>query len=147
MSTEAELTFRAYTDDDVPFLHNSWGSSYYKGSSAHLVLTPEEFHSYHRPIRERFFSKPNATVIVAANPEDSWEIAAWIAVERCPSALILQYLYVKSAFKGHGLASQLIKRALPSTPILYTHMTERASRIMAKNYSKYRGMRHVPHLV
>lgn len=147
MSNEAELTFRGYTEDDIPFLHSSWGSSYYKGSLANQHLSPEEFHAYHRPIRERFFQKPNATVIVAANPEDSWEIAAWIAVEKSASALILQYLYVKSAFKGHGVASQLIKRALPSTPILYTHMTERASRIMARNYSKYREFKHVPHLV
>lgn len=148
MSVEAELTFRSFNADDINFIQSSWGSSYYKGNYGNRSLSPEDFHAYHRPIRERFlYARPNATIIVCSSPEDPGLIIGWIAVERCPSALILQYLYVKSAFKGEGIGALLIKRALPGSPVLYTHMTDQASRIMAKKYDAFKQFRYVPHLV
>jgi len=148
MDGEADpIIFRAYNGDDLPFLHDSWGSSYYKGSSAHKLLPPSEFHQFHRPIRERFFAKPNTCVIICADAKDPWHIIAWIAIEQIPSGLILQYLYVKSAYKGQGIAKQLIKRALPTQPVFYTHLTDRAARIMSKKHEQFLSFKMVPHLV
>jgi GNAT superfamily N-acetyltransferase len=98
-------------------------------------------------LRERFFSKPNTAVIVAADKSDPWLILGWIAVEKIPSGLILQYVYVKSAFKGRGLAKELVKRAIPCPPVFYTHFTDRASRIIGHKSDDFRGWRFVPHLV
>lgn len=141
------LTFRPYTRDDLAFLHDSWGSSYYDGSRAKKSLTPEEFHRFHRPIRERFFESPDAAVIVCSPDEDGWLIIGWIAVQRLPSGIILQYLYVKSAFKTQGIADQLIKRAIPTAPVFYTHITDRASKIMSKKQDQFSQWRYIPHLV
>lgn len=147
MSDFADITFRAANPDDLAFVRNSWGSSYFKGTRANKILSPDTFHAYHRPIRERFLSKPNTTVIVCASAEDPWIIAGWIAVEAIPEALILQYIYVKEAFQRRGIAKQLIKRALPTIPILYTHLTEKAGKIIARKHEHMAGFRHVPHLV
>lgn len=149
MSLEAgpALTFRPHNEDDFAFLHSSWAESYYAGSQAKQTLSPEEFHSFHRPIRERFFQKPTATVIVCSPEDDPWLITGWIGVEVIPSAIIIQYLYVKDAFKRRGIATDLIKRAVPSRPVIFTHLTERAARILAKNQQLFHDFRHIPHLV
>lgn len=110
-------------------------------------MSPEEFHAFHRPLRDRFFAKPNTTVIVCSAANDPWHIVGWIAVEVLPRAFVLQYIYVKSAFKGEGIARDLIKRAIPSSPVFYTHITERAARIMAAKTKDLSGFRHIPHLV
>jgi RimJ/RimL family protein N-acetyltransferase len=144
---DAELIFRPHTQEDIPFLHHSWATSYFKGSGASKWLTPKEFHAFHRPIRERFFSKPTGTVIVCSPPDDHWHIIGWIGVEKIHSALILQYLYVKESFKGRGIAKELVRRALPTSPVLYTHLTDRASKIMSKKFIQLSDFKHVPHLV
>lgn len=147
------IIFRPRTSEDLAFLLDSWGRSYYGGSHAHKSLSPEEFHAFHRPIRERFFSKPNTAVIVAASSTDPWHILGWIAVEQIPSGLVLQYLYVKSALKserkgdGPHLATQLVKRAIPTSPVYFTHLTDRAARIMSKKQDQFTGWIHIPHLV
>ena len=80
-SLQPEIAFRPLNAEDLPFLHDSWGSSVYRGTTAHFHLTPGEFHSFHRAARERFFQKPPTTVIVACPTADPWLIAGWIAVE------------------------------------------------------------------
>lgn len=141
------IMFRPSDPEDHAFLQSSWASSYYKGSNAHKYLSPTDFHAFHRPLRDRFFAKPNTAVIVCTPDDDRWLILGWIAVEKIDAGLILQYLYVKSAFKGQGIAAELIKRAIPTTPVFYTHMTERASRIMSKKSAQFQGFRHIPHLI
>lgn len=136
--TEAEDTpylFRPYTFDDIPFLHSSWGSSYYTGAGYKQFLTPEEFHSFHRPKRERVFNCDKSTVIVCASKENEDLIIGWIAVEKPKSSggLILHYLYVKQAFKGEGIASGLVQRGLPQRPVMMSHLTERAEKIIKQN--------------
>lgn len=148
MDGEADtITFRPQTTEDLPFIHNSWGESIYRGSPAYRALTPAEFHSFHRPTRERFFAKPNTAVIVAVNPNDHWQILGWIAVEKIPSGIILQYVYVKSIYKRRGLAKELVKRAIPGPPVFYTHFTDRASKIIGHKADQLRGWRFVPYLV
>lgn len=141
------IVFRGYSPEDVPFLHSSWAESYLSGVSAHRGISPDVFHSFHRPIRERFFSKPNATCIICSPDDDPWLIMGWIAVEALPTGLILHYLYVKDAFKRQGIATALIKRALPLSPVYYTHLTERAARIMARKQERLAAFKYVPHLV
>lgn len=143
----SDLTFRSYNDDDIPFIMDSWGSSYLKGCAAHKYISPDDFHAFHRPIRERFFAKPNTCVIVCSPSDDPWLIIGWVAVEKITSGLVLQYLYVKSAFKTQGIAAQLIKRAIPTAPVFYSHLTDRAARIMSKKDEQFRGWKHIPALV
>ena len=142
------VIFRPHQSEDMPFLMDSWGSSYYKGVPHFKKLTSEEFHSYHRPIRERFFSKPNTCVIVACPDNDHWFILGWIAVESTPSGLILQYIYVRATAKREGMAKDLLARVLPSRPVFYTHLTDHAEEIIDSDRSKRFGQFfHIPHLI
>jgi GNAT superfamily N-acetyltransferase len=143
---EAELSYRGATPEDLPFIQSSWGSSYYAGTHAVKILTPDEFHFCHRPLRERFFEQPNTQIIVCTPDDDRWLILGWIATELIPSASIIHYVYVKSAFKGQGIARELIKRTVKSSPVIYTHLTERAAKIISRKPDKYNTWKYVPHL-
>lgn len=147
MSEDAVFIYRPLNAEDLSFLHHSWATSYYQGSAAYKLISPAEFHSYHRPLRERFFSKPNTTVIVCSPSTNPWQIIGWIAVEVIPSALILHYIYVKSAYKREGIAKQLIKRALPTKPVVFTHLTKHAAQIMSAKQDQTADLKYIPHLV
>ena len=151
MSAEAvayPFDFRSYKESDVNFILNSWGSSYYKGAQYHEFLSPDEFHHYHRPLRERLLYQPRSAIIVCCAKENEDLILGWILVEQ-PKAkgLILHYLYVKEAFKGEKIASQLIFRALPDRPVMVTHITDRARKLMRLNPHKFKEFYNAPHLI
>lgn len=146
MNGEAELSYRAATAEDIPFIQSSWGSSYYAGTQAVKLLTPNEFHFCHRPLRERFIEQTNKQIIVCTPDDDRWLILGWIAVEVIPSASVIHYVYVKSAFKGQGIARELIRRTVKSSPVIFTHLTERAAKIMARKPGTYGQFKFIPHL-
>lgn len=154
MSKDADLAFpefefRPYVPGDIPFIQSSWGSSYYDGTGIKHDLSPQEFHEFHRPIREHFLNRPTAAVIVCAWQKDPDTIIGWIAVEkpRKSPGLVLHYIYVKQAFKGEKIAQKLVQMALPMRPIFYTHLTEKANKIMRKNAEDFTEFIFVPHLV
>jgi len=63
------------------------------------------------------------------------------------SYLIIHYIYVKQAFKGLKVASELLQAVKHPGPIIVTHMTERAARIMSKKSHKYDRYFYAPHIV
>jgi hypothetical protein len=150
---EAGLSFRTHTDADLPFIHSSWASSYYDGTHAKKYLTPNEFHTYHRQIRERYLARSNKQVLVCTPDDDHWHIIGWIATETIPSAVILHYLYVKALFrskddddKGPTIAAQLLKRAIQTSPVVYTHLTEHAAKIIASKSEQFNQFKYIPHI-
>lgn len=151
LSQDKPYYFRAYSEMDVPFIQNSWGTSYYHGLDSHKLLSSDEFHKRHRPIRERFLNNPDATIIVCCSKEDKDLIIGWIGVEKPETSrgLILHYLYVKHAFKNEGIATELLQMALPDRPVLYTHLTNQAKKILFKHKGSGRFERfiHLPHIV
>jgi len=148
---DAVYTFRPYRASDIPFIHNSWGNTYYVGAEYSGLISPKDFHKYHREIRENFFRRPTTTVILCVSNETPDLILGWIAVEKMEESkgLILHYLDVKQGFKKEKIATELIKRALPERPIYYTHLTEMAARIIRKQRRKNQLMdfHYRPHLV
>lgn len=145
--TESELVFRPYEPEDRPFIESSWASSYYSACRVKDTLSPEDFHYFHRPLRERFFSRPTATVIVVSPAEDVDVILGWCAVEVLPNCSVLHYVYVKSAFRrDYGIATELLARSLPRGPVLHTHLTPRAAQILRLHPESFKGYRFVPHL-
>jgi hypothetical protein len=154
MTNEAEFVYRPYTKDDIPFLHATWGNSYYGGNALpedaqhYRIPDPATFHKFHRAIRNRFFNEPTATVIVCSPSDDPWHILGWIAVEVIPNAYILHYLHVKKTLRKIGIAKSLIKRSLPAgNTIFYTHITKHAAEIMAVKSKDLKDFRYLPHLV
>lgn len=64
----------------------------------------------------------------STNPNPNAEIFGWAAVEIIDGFLIVHFLYVKRAFRDHGVGTQLIKYVLDHEPrlngIVYTHLTK-----------------------
>ena len=150
MDSEAEkvYTFRPYQESDIPFIQSSWGSSYYDGNSYKKLLTAAEFHQFHRPIREAFFLRGSTAVILCVSKEDQDLILGWIAVEkpRTSKCLVLHYIYVKHAFQGQGISHELMERALPEDIIIYTHVTEKARKIMRRPKIETKQYYFIPHV-
>lgn len=146
MALEADpsLVYRPYSIEDIPFIYSSWGSSYYKGSGAHKQISPTEFHALHRSAIDHFFSRSTATIIVVNHVDEPSVILGWIAVEIFESKLVIHYVYVKSLFRRQGFLWNLIDRIDLQKPILYTHLTDRFSKIMARNPSKYKRFTYLP---
>ncbi|HRH25107.1 MAG TPA: hypothetical protein PLQ20_02090 [Candidatus Paceibacterota bacterium] len=150
MNLEANkvYSFRPYTPEDLNFIYSSWGSSYYASTIYSKVITPKEFHHFHKPIRENIMAKPKATAIVCVSTDDPTLILGWICVEEPPEskAIIMHYIYVKEAFKKEGIATDLIHRAIPKDKkILYTHRTERGGIILDRR--RPHQFYFTPHLI
>lgn len=141
MSTEAVFKLRPYRESDLNFIRNSWAKSYYKGSEYVKFISPNEFHERHRPIREEILKRPNIALVVACSTDDEDLILGWILIEKPKekSGTILHYLYVKEAFKKEGISKELMNKLLTNTPIMVTHMTERASKIIQYHPSRFKN--------
>lgn len=144
LEADSNLVYRPYCADDVAFVYSSWGRSYYKGSGAHKQISPDEFHSFHRPIIDKFFSRPAATVIVVHHADEPSVIIGWIAVEILQTKLMIHYIYIKATFRRRGLLWEMINRIDPVKPIVFTHLTTRFARIMARNPDKYQRFKYLP---
>lgn len=143
--TDKPYAFRAYINDDIPFIMSSWGKSFYKGRSFKTFLSPSEFTALHRPVTKAFFSRPTSTVILCVSEKDPSLIMGWAAIEKAVRpGIILHYVYVKEAFKKEGIASQLLAKALPINPVYYTHLTSRASYLMDLNKERYSNYQYEP---
>lgn len=138
-------SIRGFHPDDIPFLHSSWGSSYYTGATYNKFLGPGEFHKHHRPIRESIFDRPCSSFDIVCSTDDPGLIMAWMSWEKPEDEdfILIHYLYVKQAFKGEGLARELLLRFKDVKPVLITHLTEQAERIIHKNHLK---LFYCPHL-
>lgn len=149
---EAENTnpyrLRPYSQDDIPFIQSSWGSSYYGGINYRAMLGPDEFHHFHRPIRDRFFKRPDSAVIVCCAVEDPKLIMSWMAVERPNGTemMIIHYIYTKEAFKNEGLATKLLSSLNATREIFYSHSTEKIEKIINRSWPKYEKLQFAPHL-
>lgn len=137
-------TFRPYVEADINFIQSSWGLSFY--SDHRSLFSPETFHHYHRPIRTRILTRPNLAIIVCVASEDEHLILGWIMVEALHKAhgLVLHYLYVKQAFKGEGIASELFRSVLKlKEPLIVSHLTNKAKKLLeTKNINYF----FAPHL-
>lgn len=142
-----EYKFRPYVLSDMSFIQSSWSQSYFSGANYKKAISPEGFNKYHRPLRESFLDRPTSAIIVCCAETDHDLILGWIAVEKPEEDedhIILHYVYVKDAFKGNGIAKELLKLARVSDKIVYTHKTEKAEMLMRKKNIK--GF-YAPHLI
>lgn len=144
LEADQNLVFRPYVESDMPFIYSSWSRSFYEGSGAKKHISPQEFHGHHRPTIDKFFSRPYATVIVVHHADEPDIILGWIAVEVLETKLVIHYAYIKSSFRRIGLLWELIRRVDKGQPIIFTHMTDRFSRIMARNHDKYKRFTYLP---
>lgn len=139
--------FRPGVIEDLNFIRNSWAISYYKGSGYHHHLSSDAFNHHHRPIREKILGQPNVAMIVCVGANDPDVILGWVLVEvpDKTDGLIVHYIYVKQAFKGEHIATELYQRATGQiTPIYISHVTRHGDEILSQ---KKLGLHYIPHLI
>lgn len=124
--------FRGHTKEDIPFIHSSWWNSYHDGTNWKRTHDLYEFDKVHRPIREAILDRHTTKVSVCVSKDNPSLIIGWVAFEedKAWKYTVLHYMYVKEAFKGLRLASQLVDEMKSPGLILYTHVTEKADRIL-----------------
>ena len=140
MNEADNYIFRPYAPSDLNFLQNSWGSSFYMFSDIRHFIPPDVFHKYHRPIRENILNSAQATVIIACAKSDPDLILGWICVEK-PSnfkGLLLHFIYIKQAFRGQGIARDLMAKSIGEIkPVIFSCLTRKAAKILHKNKEKF----------
>lgn len=143
---DSSYSFRSYTQDDIPFIHSSWLKSYYLGNQYPKRLTISEFDKLHRPIRNQVLESPETAIVIACSRDNKDLILGWIAIQKPPWAegLILHYVYTKSALKRQGIAQCLFNSVINDKPIITTHMTEKANKILSKKRYNF-GLSPFPH--
>lgn len=150
---EQLFEFRSYQADDVNFIHDSWKKSYYEWGTGHNLLGFSSFDTYHRPIRDKILNNPNVAIVMASAAKDPSTILGWIAVEKPNTSdyTLLHYIYIKASVLGEGIATDLVNRTVHIKPVLYTHSTVKARRIIRDNWraeKNYFDLWHyTPHLI
>ncbi len=132
-----QIAIRDVKDDDMPFFFNSM-LNHYKHSSPHTRLIPDsnyylELHN----IIDRMLERKGNILKLCVLAEDPSIVFGYVWANDCPDTI--NYLYVKKAFRGLGIAKSLILAAFPDfTPdkkIYYPFFTYDAGKITLK-YSK-----------
>lgn len=140
------LVYRPYYENDIAFIRSSWSNSYFKGCRHHKTVTPEEFHKFHRPLIDRFFDRPTATIIVVHGESEPDTIIGWIAVEILSTHLLIHYVYIKNTFKHEKLLQKIIRKVnAKNQPVFISHLTDKFKRIIRSN-PKYAEYIYLPHL-
>lgn len=102
----ADVSFRLATEADTPYLVTTFAKSFI-GASAYASLTPAtERGDMLRPFLAEWIAE------VAHEPEDASTILGWVCYS--PLQTAVAWLFVRPAFRGCGLGTLLLKRALPA---------------------------------
>lgn len=122
---------RPGTKDDLPFVIDSWMSSFRSSSFAGDV----DAKTYYKHQRQRVISALTAegSKLLILHAEGSPEtIIGWV----CHNGPVLHYLYVKGSFRKMGLAEVLVNSAGLTQAAEYTHVTRDGARF-AKAFKEW----------
>ena len=140
------LAFRPAADADVPLILNSWLMSY--RNSAFAKAIPNDVYFGDNGHRGRILSllAGEPYLLVACSPEDEDDVRGWICAtvpaERgeLTDHAVVHYVYVKQIWRRHGIATRLLKLAVPEgVPVVATHDMPVARKLPVEfTYDPYR---------
>jgi GNAT superfamily N-acetyltransferase len=116
------IELRKARKSDVPFLMNSWLTSFRDGKMVGGVPNRIYYYNHHKILEQVI---PRSAVMVAVDQRDPDLIVGWACYEVTDGALVMHYVYVKKRFRGWGVASNLVNTILEieSPPVvMYTHI-------------------------
>ena len=96
----------------------TWLRSYQANALAAKHMSRDTFFAGHHGVLERIFGN-EPCVKLAVMPEDPSVVFGWSVSE--PDKGIVHYVYVKPAFRRHGVAKALLEHV--KLPCVYTHHT------------------------
>jgi hypothetical protein len=126
--TSEFFTTRPMTDDDIPFVVNSWALGYYFGNR--VLRRFAEKRVFVRMYSTFVVKKlKNITVTSAVSCAHSDQIYAYVAYEPLPCGnRVLHYIYTKEPFRRCGIATRLLSEAQIPVPrfkrVVVSHWTE-----------------------
>lgn len=114
-----QARLREFHHDERNMFFSDWVRSYREAAAVHgcpsAVYDKEQ-----RALIDRLLARRDVSVICAVNPEDQTQVYGWC----CAEPGIVHYLYVKSIYRQHGLATAMLATA--TTPLkFFTHNARR----------------------
>jgi hypothetical protein len=101
-------TFRQSTEEDLPFIFNSWLKDYRK----EVRIPSRLYFAGHHKLIERVLERSQCITL-----EEEGVIIGWIVYE----SDCLHYVYAKCIYKDFGVAQQLVKLAFPNGVPMVSH--------------------------
>jgi ribosomal protein S18 acetylase RimI-like enzyme len=123
------IEIRPATERDLPFIFSSWLRSYRNESKFARNISSSVFYEWHHKVIERFFERDRVALIAHA-PGEPEVILGYLCAES--SGNIIQYIYVKKAFRKMGIAKKLYEHAKIKDGCEFTHWTTDVNWIMKK---------------
>lgn len=126
---ENNFTLRAYRDEDIPFIYNSWLKSYRDAPSMATIPNTLYYAGQHGLI-ETLLERSH--VVVACSSEDPSQIMGYIVYEAPrPDSSVIHWAYVKHPFRNFGVAKALEGAATANrTNVRYTHRVKVCERLL-----------------
>ncbi len=115
--------------DDLPFIFSTWLRSYRHSSQFAKKISNTTFFTWHHRAIERFIERGGRVLIAHAVGEPD-VILGYLCAESDNS--IIQYVYVKKAFRKMGIAKELFKNSGINNNAQFTHWTLDTSWIIKK---------------
>lgn len=132
------IEVRAAIVDDLPFIFSTWLRSYRHSSNFAKKISNATFFAWHHKVIERFIER-GGKVLVAHAVGEPGVILGYFCSENDNS--IVQYVYVKKAFRKMGIAKELFKVSAVPNNANFTHWTLDTNWITKKltelNYNPY----------
>jgi len=135
---DASLRFREATENDRPFILDSWLKSYRKGSPEARVVHGLIYYAGQSEMAQTLLKRSHT--LLACDAEHPDEIWAWLCFEVLPTrAAVIHYAYTKSALRRFGLQARLLKvvRGLAPGAAFHTHQTDVGALVGAKYGSTF----------
>jgi hypothetical protein len=129
-----ELNLRPASALDLPFIYSTWLRNYRHSSTGFAqAIDKEIYYEFHHLVIGRIIDR-GASLLVASDKVDASVIYGYLVWERLPNQDVVQYAYVKKAFRGLGICTDLIREAgLRTTALLYTHQTDQGKKFANKD--------------
>jgi len=130
------IRLRRATEEDIPFIFNSWLKSYRHSRFAREITSTIYFTEHHK-VLERLLKTND--VIIACNEKDASQVYGYICAGKVDGIFAIHYIYVKHSFRNLGVGKVLLNAFQhdPATASVHSHSTRISERLAAKYNSVY----------
>jgi hypothetical protein len=119
-----QLQIRKATEQDRPFIYATWLRNYRHSSEFAKDLDKDIYYEFHHAVVKRILDR-GASVLIAADKVDPTVIYGYLIWEPLPDRDVIQYGYVKKAFRNLGVFTTLLGASgVRINALVYTHQTD-----------------------